>query len=410
MLASPTVNYKAGWSMLHVQAEMIMHLVPHQDITYLVNVSKEDDAASNDEAALRGVLAELDVAGALIDTHVRFVKASHSDVWVRDYGGIFLTKEVGGIEVIDFEFDGYRFIPYAGPATRAVYEHENDLSVRVAAALKLPCRRSPLVVEGGNLVQNGHGTLISVQTSLLQSNPAMTLPEIEAALKTGLGVSKVLWLPKGLATDAHPVLQTPYNFETGGVVRRVYNVGVNHADEMVAWVDQRTVMLPEISQAEAATAAASGDPTVELSRVALNAAFDVLNSSSNAAGEQLKVVRVPDPGSIEIELTPDDVMYQFLADLNANPEHPLVGIEDFQAGRPVRFLLAASYMNFVVSREAVLIPRFFKPGRSEALAQKDEQFAAIVRQYYPGRKVAQIDVDALVVGGGGMHCITQHVA
>jgi agmatine deiminase len=89
--------------------------------------------------------------------------------------------------------------------------------------------------------------------------------------------------------------------------------------------------------------------------------------------------------------------------------HRLVGAERFAAQEPVKFALAASYMNFVVSNGIVLVPAFHKPGREPALAAKDAAFKSIVESRYPGRRVVQVDVDAVTVGGGGMHCITQQI-
>ena len=80
-----------------------------------------------------------------------------------------------------------------------------------------------------------------------------------------------------------------------------------------------------------------------------------------------------------------------------------------QARATTPCVLPASYMNFVVANGVVLVPRFFKPGRAPALEAKDAAFKATIEACYPGRRVVQVDVDALVVGGGGMHCITQHI-
>jgi agmatine deiminase len=405
MLASPTVDYKVGWSALAVQAQMIRELLTTVDVVYLVNTDAADDPAGGDVAALRNALATLGVPGGTIDARVHFHKVPHADLWVRDYGGIFLTNGRGALEVVDFDFDGYGYNPYASDEIRAVYDYDNDLSVRAAAALGLPVRRSPLVAEGGNLHFNGRGMVVAVETSLRQRNPGWTDAAIDMELRRVFGVQRVIRLPRGLATDAHTVLQSPYLI--GG--EPVYNVGVNHVDEMIAWVDDRTVLLPEVTAADLAAAQAAGDPTAQITHDALQQAYQVLCAVTDEDGRPLDIVRVPDPGAIVIEIQPEDGIYGFIAALDHHPVHRLVGAERFAAREPVKYALAASYMNFVVSNGVVLIPAFYKPGRDPALAAKDAAFKAIVEARYPGRRVMQIDVDALTVGGGGMHCISQQI-
>ena len=47
--------------------------------------------------------------------------------------------------------------------------------------------------------------------------------------------------------------------------------------------------------------------------------------------------------------------------------------------------------------------------RDTGLIEKDAAFAQIVQARYPGRRVVQVGVDAVLAGGGGMHCITQQI-
>lgn len=405
LLASPTLEYKQGWSNLLTQVEMVQALITELPVVYLCNAGPDGQPAAADVAALREALLQRGVPAALLAQRLRFVTAAHADYWLRDYGGIFLHDGQGGLSVVDFEFDGYGYLPFAGPVTRAVYEHDNDLSLRVASALGHGVRRSSLVAEGGNLHFNGRGTVVATELGLLGRNPGLSRPQVEQELRRSLGVRHVIWLPRGLATDAHTVLQTPYDFGQDPV----YNIGVNHIDELVAWVDDRTLLLPEVTDADLAAAAAVGDPLAALNRSILDEAARLLSQATDQDGRPLTVVRVPEPGSILVELVPGDGAYEFIADLDAHPVHRLGGAERFRRREPVRMALPASYMNFIVTNGLVLVPRFHKPGRDAALAGKDQLFQQIVAARYPGRRVVAIDVDALVVGGGGMHCISQHL-
>lgn len=60
---------------------------------------------------------------------------------------------------------------------------------------------------------------------------------------------------------------------------------------------------------------------------------------------------------------------------------------------------AAGYINYFVINGAVIAPQF---GDHSA----DEKARALLAQLYPGRKVVQLDIDAIAAGGGGIHCVT----
>ncbi|MDH0628879.1 agmatine deiminase family protein [Pseudomonas mosselii] len=60
---------------------------------------------------------------------------------------------------------------------------------------------------------------------------------------------------------------------------------------------------------------------------------------------------------------------------------------------------AAGYINYFVINGAVIAPQF---GDRSA----DEKARALLVKLYPGRKVVQLDIDAIAAGGGGIHCVT----
>ncbi|MCP8633778.1 agmatine deiminase family protein [Pseudomonas mosselii] len=60
---------------------------------------------------------------------------------------------------------------------------------------------------------------------------------------------------------------------------------------------------------------------------------------------------------------------------------------------------AAGYINYFVINDAVIAPQF---GDRSA----DEKARALLVKLYPGRKVVQLDIDAIAAGGGGIHCVT----
>lgn len=68
--------------------------------------------------------------------------------------------------------------------------------------------QAPFVGEGGSLETDGQGTLLATVSSLVNDNrnPGRTQAQVEEALKSSLGIDKVIWVP-GLAgadiTDCH---------------------------------------------------------------------------------------------------------------------------------------------------------------------------------------------------------------
>ncbi len=61
---------------------------------------------------------------------------------------------------------------------------------------------------------------------------------------------------------------------------------------------------------------------------------------------------------------------------------------------------AAGYVNFYVCNGAVIAPEFGD-------AQADQAARDTLTRLFPGRRVVQINIDAIAAGGGGIHCTTQ---
>jgi agmatine deiminase len=73
----------------------------------------------------------------------------------------------------------------------------------------------------------------------------------------------------------------------------------------------------------------------------------------------------------------------------------------------IKYVFTTSYLNFLVTNGIVLIPKYWKPERSEMIKIKDKKAKEILQQAFPHRKIIQIDAEPLNHGGGGIHCITQ---
>jgi agmatine deiminase len=112
--------------------------------------------------------------------------------------------------------------------------------------------------------------------------------------------------------------------------------------------------------------ALSGGDNDDPNRPILEDNLSRLRAARDAKGRQLEVIEIPQPA----------------------PRHR----ED---GRR----LPASYINFYLANDAVIVPIFDDPMDATA-------FHAI-QAAFPERQIVEIDVGDLIHGGGGIHCITQ---
>jgi len=62
---------------------------------------------------------------------------------------------------------------------------------------------APIVLEGGSILSDGRGTLLTTEECLLHPNrnPTFSREQIELTLRAHLGVEAIVWLPHGLVED-----------------------------------------------------------------------------------------------------------------------------------------------------------------------------------------------------------------
>jgi agmatine deiminase len=127
---------------------------------------------------------------------VDVVELPLDDSWLRDCGPIYVYGEDGRRRAVHFRFNawGQKFHGYDRDAMvgRLIAERLGDEVAEV-----------PLVLEGGSILGDGAGTLLTTEECLLNPNrnPGFARAEIEEALVRHLGVSRVVWLGRGLVED-----------------------------------------------------------------------------------------------------------------------------------------------------------------------------------------------------------------
>lgn len=149
------------------------------------------------QAHLLGLLA---AAGGAKDIELFDYQAD--DIWIRDFGPLFLLSEDGSrLCIADWRFNawGNKF---------PLQQKDDRATAWVADQLGLRRFAFESVLEGGALESNGAGQLLTTAAVLLHPNRngEISQQQMDAKLCAGLGVDAVLWLKDGLAgddTDGH---------------------------------------------------------------------------------------------------------------------------------------------------------------------------------------------------------------
>jgi agmatine deiminase len=303
-------HYRSDWPgkfepIPWVYAEIIRHLGQYERIDLIVN-----DAASEKQA--RKVLTKANAMGENITFH----RWPTDRVWTRDSGCTFTitTHHVDAgdspaqpwprssqtLAAIKWRFNAW--------AKYSNYQHDEKIGSRMAKAARARESRpahgkSRLVLEGGSIDVNGHGTLLTTEECLLsktqQRNPSMSRKDYEKLFSEYLGIKNVIWLNFGIAGD-----------DTHG-----------HVDDITRFVSPDTVVT--------AIEPDPNDPNYE----PLQENIRRLRAATDQNGKPLAIIELPMPGPVVFE------------------------------GRR----LPASYANFYIANGIVLVPVFNDPNDRVAL-------------------------------------------
>lgn len=228
-------------------------------------VADVDPAAKRPRGEALKILACGDEAiqsakAALAGTGADIIPAVFGDIWLRDTAPIFV-KGQAGLEAACFKFNGW--------GGKYVLEGDDGVAAFVARTAGIKANLNDWVLEGGSVDVDGQGAALTTRQCLLNANrnPALTQADIEARLKAGLGIEKLIWLGDGLLND-----------HTDG-----------HIDNIARFVAPGVVACMEPS--------GSDDPNTE----ALKAIIADLKASTDAQGRKLDVHTIPSPGLVADE-------------------------------------------------------------------------------------------------------------
>jgi agmatine deiminase len=153
-------------------------------------------AAFEPVTMIAGSAADAEQARAACTAAVEIVELGLDDSWLRDCGPIYVLDDDGVRIAVHFGFNawGRKFSPW---------DRDAAVGRLIAEQLGDEVREAPLVLEGGSILTDGHGTLLTTEQCLLNPNrnPSLSREQIEAVLREHLGVESVLWLGQGLVED-----------------------------------------------------------------------------------------------------------------------------------------------------------------------------------------------------------------
>lgn len=289
-------------------------------------------------------------ARAALPDHINVVEMLYDDCWMRDIGATYLINHSGERRGVSWQFNAW------GGLVDGLYhpwDNDNKVAEKMLAITRDDIYIAPFVLEGGAIHTDGDGTLYTTEECLLHPsrNPELSKPEIENNLKNYLGVEKIIWLPKGV----HPC------DETNGHVDNVLHVARPGEVLLSVWEDKI-------------------DPQFEVSQQTL----ELLRSSRDAKGRQIKVYELPTPGPLFRTGKESEGI-----DHSANMQRG--------AGEQ----LAGSYANFLITNSAIIFPLLD--------VAKDEQAKQVLIDAFPDHKVVGVAGREILLGGGNIHCITQNV-
>jgi len=296
---------------------------------FIKEVSKGQKVNINvtNEAMKNFALAHLEKAGVNL-SQIRFHFFPTNDAWCRDHGPAFLINPKADQKkvLVKWEYNawGEKYPPH---------DLDNQIPIKIAAELGIPCFRPGIVMEGGSVEFNGKGTLLTSEACLLNENrnPHLNQEQIEKHLCDYYGVNHILWVGDGIVGD-----------DTDG-----------HIDDITRFVNADTVVTVVEEN--------KSDENYHL----LQENLDRLKKMRLEDGKQLNIVELPMPS-------------------------PLI-YEDQR--------LPASYANFYIANESVIVPTFRD--------KNDQKALDIITNCFPNRSVVGIDSTDIIWGLGSFHCLSQ---
>ena len=285
---------------------------------------------------------------AVLPADIRVIEMSNDDAWVRDCGPSFVIDDQGELRGNDWSFNAWGglvdglYFPWAN----------DDIMARKICEIEAvdSYRTDDFILEGGSIHVDGEGTVLTTEMCLLSEgrNSHMTKAEIEQMLCDYLNCEKVLWLGDGIDPE-----------ETNG-----------HVDDIACFIRPGEVACIYTEDPDSPFYDAAQD------------AYKRLCEMTDAKGRKLIVHKLCCP----------------IDNVTIKGEFAIDTVEG-TLPREDGDICIASYMNFLITNDGVIVPQYGDVNDALAISQIQEMF--------PDREIVGVDTVEIVYGGGNIHCITQ---
>ena len=231
------------------------------------NLAKIANTISNYEPVTMLVRQkDLNIAKKLLSSSVELVVSPLDDLWIRDTGPVFVVTEQGAKRAVKFNFNGW--------GKKQAFSLDALVADFVAEKAGVTVTDTSLVLDGGGIEVDGHGTAIIAESCVLNENrnPGVSKAEFEEKISDLLGLEKILWIPgiKGRdITDGHTDFYA--RFASPSVVLVGYDSDPNSYDHAVTKKNLK-----------------------------------ILRAATDAKGRELKVIRLVAPTRVRERYESDD--------------------------------------------------------------------------------------------------------
>ncbi len=302
---------------------------------------------------------------------VQLIEQAVNDLWMRDTGPVFVWDNKKQLTGVNFNFNGWGqentgAIGWARDPEKArngvVFQDVSqdkkvaDFVISQIGVSKVTVDKVTvdkvktwLVMEGGGIEVDGHGTAICTESCILNRNrnPNRSKADVERELGRILGIRKVIWL--------------------SGV--KAQEITDGHVDFYARFVGRGRVVYGLDNDPESS----------EYETTHQNEA--ILSKATDADGNKLKIIPL---------VSPDAQIVKAAVKKRTGWSDKLFNADTFAAG----------YVGFYMANNCVLMAQFGDPDADQAAFE-------VLQTLYPNRVVMQISTDGLANGGGTIHCATQ---
>lgn len=285
-----------------------------------------------------------------LDNRIKIIPIDYDDIWARDISPSFISdgEELRGV--------CWGFNSWGGINEGAYFPWDKDaiFSQKILDYFGIKkYNNRHIVLEGGGIITDGDGTLLTTKSVLLNKNrnPNIKIDEMERILRNSFAVQKVIWIEEGLCLD-----------ETDGHIDNLCSF-VRPGEICLAWTDDKE------------------HPQYQVSHKAL----DILQSTADAKGRTFTIHKILLPPKMQI----------------TNQESKGIAVTPHSTHRIEGFPLVPSYINYYLINNALLLPIFE--------CSQDQLAINSMRNIFPERAIIPINSREFLLGGGGLHCILHEI-